>query len=216
MNFNANARRQRGFTGETAEYNGITNSVATNAQPDAPAKRKRGRPKKFIDLELVKKLAHIQCTYNEIASTLGVSVDTLMRHKDFAATYKEGAEGGRKSLRRMQFESANRGNVVMQIWLGKQYLNQSDHGTIALQKLQALPDMSPQQLGRIMAAMSSTDMGAIIEAMEAQLAGVTNAPREPSLPALPAPTSHDHVVAATFTVESNNNQDLLFSARSID
>ena len=42
-------------------------------------KPKRGRPKKHIDLELVEKLAHIQCTYGEIASTLGVSVDTLQR-----------------------------------------------------------------------------------------------------------------------------------------
>src|ERR1700681_3423535 len=90
-------------------------------------KPKRGRPKKFVDLELVEKLAHIQCTYGEIASTLGVSVDTLQRNKDFAVVYKRGAEGGRKSLRRMQFESANKGNVTMQIWLGKQYLGQSDH-----------------------------------------------------------------------------------------
>ena len=59
-------------------------------------KPKRGRPKKFVDLELVEKLAHIQCTYPEIASTLGVSVDTLLRNKDFATTYKRGAEGGRK------------------------------------------------------------------------------------------------------------------------
>lgn len=95
-----------------------------NAQKEKPI---RGRPKKFVDLELVERLAHIQCTYNEIASTLGVSVDTLTRNRDFAATYKRGAEGGRKSLRRMQFESASRGNVVMQIWLGKQYLDQSDH-----------------------------------------------------------------------------------------
>src|ERR1700693_1913439 len=75
-------------------------------------KPKRGRPKKVIDLELVEKLAHIQCTYGEIASTLGVSVDTLQRNEDFAVVYKRGSEGGRKSLRRMQFESANRGNVV--------------------------------------------------------------------------------------------------------
>jgi len=92
-------------------------------------KPKRGRPKKHVDLELVEKLAHIQCTYSEIASTLSISVDTLTRNKDFAATYKRGAESGRKSLRRMQFESANKGNITMQIWLGKQYLGQSDYVT---------------------------------------------------------------------------------------
>src|SRR5579872_6573440 len=105
---------------------------------DSPEAPKRGRPKKFVDLELVEKLAAIQCTYPEIASTLGVSVDTLTRHPDFAATYKRGAEGGRKSLRRMQFKSANRGNVAMQIWLGKQYLGQSDHVTQEIRKLPSI------------------------------------------------------------------------------
>src|SRR5579864_3374982 len=97
-----------------------TETQTSGAQRATIEKPKRGRPKK-----LVENLAHIQCTYGEIASTLGVSVDTLQRNKDFAVVYKKGAEGGRKSLRRMQFESANRGNVVMQIWLGKQYLGQS-------------------------------------------------------------------------------------------
>src|SRR6202163_4570152 len=109
-------------------------------------KSKRGRPKKFVDLELVEKLAHIQCTYGEIASTLGVSVDTLQRNKDFAVVYKRGAEGGRKSLRRMQFESANKGNVTMQIWLGKQYLGQSDHVTNEVRRLPSLRDMTSVEL----------------------------------------------------------------------
>src|ERR1700736_2547545 len=104
-------------------------------------KSKRGRPKKFVDLELVEKLAHIQCTYGEIASTLGVSVDTLQRNKDFAVVYKRGAEGGRKSLRRMQFESANKGNVIMQIWLGKQYLGQSDHVLNDVRRVPAIPEL---------------------------------------------------------------------------
>ena len=102
----------------------------------------RGRPKKFVDLELVEKLAHIQCTYAEIASTLGVSVDTLQRNKNFAAVYKRGAEGGRKSLRRMQFESANKGNIAMQIWLGKQYLGQSDHTLAELRRLPSVNELS--------------------------------------------------------------------------
>ena len=86
-----------------------------------------GRPKIVIDWELVQKLAHIQCTQPEIATAVGVSVDTLHRHPEFAEVYKRGAEGGRKSLRRMQFESATKGNIAMQIWLGKQYLGQRDN-----------------------------------------------------------------------------------------
>ena len=114
-------------------------------------KPQRGRPKKFIDLELVEKLAHIQCTYPEIASTLGVSVDTLLRHKEFTATFKRGAEGGRKSVRRMQFESANRGNVTMQIWLGKQYLGQSDHVVKEIRRINSIEDLSDEELNILIA-----------------------------------------------------------------
>ena len=111
---------------------------------------KRGRPKKPIDLELVEKLAHIQCTYSEIASTLSVSVDTLTRNRDFAATYKRGAESGRKSLRRMQFESANKGNIAMQIWLGKQYLGQSDYVTKEVRELPPLRNLSVRELNELL------------------------------------------------------------------
>src|SRR5256885_12844272 len=90
-------------------------------------KHKLGRHKKFVDLEMVERLAHIQCTQEEISYALGVSVDTLTRHKHFAEIFKRGTDNGRKSVRRMQFESATKGSVAMQIWLGKQYLGQSDH-----------------------------------------------------------------------------------------
>jgi len=90
-------------------------------------KGKAGRPKIVIDWDLVQKLAHIQCTQSEIATALGVSVDTLHRHPEFAEAHKRGAEGGRKSIRRMQFESATKGSIAMQIWLGKQYLGQRDN-----------------------------------------------------------------------------------------
>jgi hypothetical protein len=113
---------------------------------------------------MVEKLAHIQCTYSEIASTLGVSVDTLQRNKDFAATYKRGAEGGRKSLRRMQFESANRGNVVMQIWLGKQYLNQSDQITKEIRTLPSLRDISAEEMREVL-----NDYAAGFPALESQV-----------------------------------------------
>lgn len=123
-------------------------SATGNANPNG--KPVRGRPKKFIDLELVEKLAHIQCTHAEIAATLGVSIDTLQRNKDYAAVVKRGAEGGRKSLRRMQFESANRGNVVMQIWLGKQYLGQTDHQVTEVRQLPSLGQLSSAELSAVL------------------------------------------------------------------
>src|SRR5216684_1825751 len=106
--------------------------------PNGVPKRKRGRPRKHVDLEMVGRLASIQCTHAEIASALGISVDTLTRDRHFAEVYKRGAESGRKSLRRMQFESALKGNVTMMIWLGKQYLGQSDQGRLEVQQLPSL------------------------------------------------------------------------------
>lgn len=85
-----------------------------------------GRPKFIVDYDTVEKLAHIQCTYGEIASFLGCSVDRLKRDEEFITRYKKGAEGGRMSLRRYQFKLAEK-NTAMAIWLGKQYLGQRDN-----------------------------------------------------------------------------------------
>ncbi len=103
---------------------------------------------------MVEKLAAIQCTYPEIASTLGVSIDTLTRHQDFAATFKEEPRGERKSLRRMQFESANRGNVTMQIWLGKQYLSQSDHIVNTVRRVPSFEELTMEELEQLVAESS--------------------------------------------------------------
>jgi len=82
------------------------------------------RPMKKIDEEAVKKLAQLHCTYDEIAGFCEVSTKTLQRH--YVHLIKKGREMGRISLRRAQFEKALSGNVVMQIWLGKQHLDQKD------------------------------------------------------------------------------------------
>lgn len=88
-------------------------------------KKKTGRPKIEIDMGLVEKLANIQCTEEEIASVLGCSVDTLARQPSFAEIYKKGKEFGKSSLRRTQWKLAQ-SNTTMAIWLGKQYLGQTD------------------------------------------------------------------------------------------
>jgi hypothetical protein len=83
------------------------------------------RPKKIIDYDVVEKLASIQCTQEEIANFLDVSVRTLQRDEEFCRIYKKGQDNGKMSLRRTQFRLAEH-NVTMAIWLGKQYLGQSD------------------------------------------------------------------------------------------
>lgn len=83
------------------------------------------RPKKEIDYEAVEKLASIQCTQEEIATFLNLSVRTLQRDEEFCRLYKKGQENGKMSLRRIQFKHAEK-NSSMAIFLGKQYLGQRD------------------------------------------------------------------------------------------
>ena len=85
-----------------------------------------GRPKIQIDYNTVEKLANIQCTQEEIASFLGISVRTLQRDEEFCRIYKKGQDNGKMSLRRMQYKLAEK-NPTMAIWLGKQYLGQRDN-----------------------------------------------------------------------------------------
>ena len=84
-----------------------------------------GRPKKEIDYNTVEKLASIQCTQEEIANFLNISVRTLQRDEEFCRIYKKGMDNGKMSLRRIQYKLAEK-NTAMAIWLGKQYLNQRD------------------------------------------------------------------------------------------
>lgn len=82
------------------------------------------RPKLDIDPEEVEKLAAMHCTVNEIAAFFDCSRDTIENR--FSANLANGRERGKTKLRRLQWQSAEKGNVVMQIWLGKQYLDQKD------------------------------------------------------------------------------------------
>lgn len=97
-----------------------------------------GRPKINIDKQKFEYLCSIMATLEEIAGLFQCSKETIERwckrtYKDehgnpltFADTYKRYATPGKISLRRVQWESAKRGNVTMQIFLGKQWLGQTD------------------------------------------------------------------------------------------
>lgn len=85
-----------------------------------------GRPKLDIDYETVKKLASIQCTQNEISAWLDISVDTLVKDVKFVGIYKSAIESGKMSLRRHQWKALEAGNTTMLVWLGKQYLRQTE------------------------------------------------------------------------------------------
>ena len=82
------------------------------------------RPKKKVDREMLLALAERLMTTSEIAAVLKVSPDTIERryHNELI----QGRELGKASVRRMQFDAAQKGNVTMLIWLGKQILGQKD------------------------------------------------------------------------------------------
>jgi AraC-like DNA-binding protein len=90
------------------------------------------RPRKDINFDDVDKLCGLQCTEEEIAQFLGVSVDTLARackrryRISFAEYFGQKRGLGRISLRRAQWQAAQKGNPTLLIWLGKQYLGQKD------------------------------------------------------------------------------------------
>lgn len=96
-----------------------------------------GRPKKILNqigLDLVEKLSQFMATDEEIASALSdknekITVDTLLNdnNKESFLEYKiKGQSHGKTSLRSWQFATAKKGNPTMQIWLGRQYLGQTD------------------------------------------------------------------------------------------
>ena len=89
-------------------------------------KNKGGRPSIDIDYEMVSKLARMMCTMQEIASFLDLSVRKLEQDEEFIRVYKKNIDTGKISLRRSQMKLADAGNATMNIWLGKQYLGQTD------------------------------------------------------------------------------------------
>ena len=93
-----------------------------------------GSPSKLplINQEHFEGMCRIQCTKDEMCAIFQVHEETLTKwchatySVGFSDIYKKLSSTGKMSLRRQQFKSAENGNVTMQIWLGKQYLGQTD------------------------------------------------------------------------------------------
>ena len=83
------------------------------------------RPKKYkIDHQEVEKLASYGCSNTEIAEFYGCD-ESLIR-KSFSEYLTKGRSKGKIRLRQLQWKSAEKGNVSMQIFLGKNILGQKD------------------------------------------------------------------------------------------
>ena len=95
-------------------------------------KNKGGRPRKEIDYPKLEALCKIQCTGEECASVLQIDYDTLNNalkrdgYGGFSEYLKRHSSSGKASLRRLQWKAAEALNTAMLIWLGKQYLGQTD------------------------------------------------------------------------------------------
>ena len=74
--------------------------------------------------ELAEKLGEIMCTNVEVAAVMGCSADYVGDH--FSDAIKRGRDKGKTRLRQKQFDVAMKGSYAMLIWLGKQYLGQTD------------------------------------------------------------------------------------------
>jgi hypothetical protein len=89
------------------------------------------RPIKYdVDTKKLLKLAKIGLTIRECADVLNVSEDLLS--KSYSDIYTKGRENLKERLRLKQIKKALEGNVVMLIWLGKQYLGQKDESKMEL------------------------------------------------------------------------------------
>ena len=111
---------------------------------------KTGRPRKDIDKNNFEKLCGMQCTLKEIAGFFDCSEDTIERwckriyKESFADTYKKHCAAGLISLRRNQFKLAER-SAAMAIFLGKQYLGQTDHIEVET----AITDSTREEVGAL-------------------------------------------------------------------
>ena len=109
----------------------------------------KGRPKKILTedaLKLIENLSRIMCTDEEIASILNCSRDVFYTQENeelFRQAIQKGRANGKQSLRRKQYEVAMKGNSSMLIWLGKQWLEQTDkvEQTTSFEDLTPLADL---------------------------------------------------------------------------
>jgi hypothetical protein len=109
------------------------------AKKPAPAPvNKGGRPRVLINDEETRERINVMAsrlhTQPEAAALLGVSLATfegfLRANADIRDIWEGGQLTGRAAIRRLQFASAQKGNVPMQIWLGKQYIGQKDKAEV--------------------------------------------------------------------------------------
>lgn len=93
-----------------------------------------GRPRKEINKEDFEELCEMQCSEQEICQVLDVSDKTLSAwckrtyggKMNFSEVFAQKRKKGFRRLRSAQYALALSGNTTMLIWLGRNWLNQTD------------------------------------------------------------------------------------------
>ena len=124
-------------------------STPVGTEKKCKATHHMGRPKLVLEdmpvdmYELATYLASLMCTYEEIATGLGISIDTLYRRlgkrKDVGLVgcdaklqeaVKKGKERGKTELRQILRAQAKRGNTAASIFLAKNELGYTDRQAV--------------------------------------------------------------------------------------
>lgn len=98
------------------------------------------RPRKEFNVKIFEQLCALQCTLAEIALVMNLSEDTIENRCDeiyqrrFTDVFEQKRVAGFTSLRRAQFKMAET-VPALAIFLGKNYLNQSDKIAIDVKQL---------------------------------------------------------------------------------
>ena len=106
-------------------------------------RQKKGRPTAEFNRRTFEELCKILCTKQEIANVMGISQQTVWRRCQeiyggtFEEVYARFADFGLVSLRRSQFALAKK-SASMAIFLGKQYLGQSEQGYTSAELAKAI------------------------------------------------------------------------------
>lgn len=138
--------------------------VGNDDDDDAEGARIGRPPKITADAETLSKiegLARIQCTHAEAADVMGIARSTftmfLTNNKEAFDAWDRGGGKGRASLRRHQFKLAESGNATMQIWLGKQWLEQTDKNDTTLRGHDGGPLEMVHLLGKLTSSVCPID-----------------------------------------------------------
>lgn len=134
------------------------------------AKGQKKQAQEKIDQTQFESLCGIQCTHEEICAVFGVSIQTLERwcHNtygmSFGKVFKTKREAGKVSLRHKQWQKAVKSNdTTMLIFLGKQYLGQTDKTT---QSVVAVSNEARDELSKIMTEIDDEFKGEVCSTAE--------------------------------------------------